>query len=104
MFKQSVFADTMASCDGAGLCYVKHDGLAPFEGRVVLNITSFASGECRTAADVVVSLPAGAGAIHWLSSPAVAAIDGAHEVLEAVVLRNDGMVQISPQPSLLLCL
>jgi beta-mannosidase len=54
MFEASIFADVMASCDGAsGLCYVKNDGVRPFSGTLWLNITNFATSQVSSSYRVV---------------------------------------------------
>jgi hypothetical protein len=54
MFKASVFADVMASCDGTtGLCFVKNDGVRPFNGSLWLNVTEFATGQISSSSRVV---------------------------------------------------
>ena len=58
MFKASLFADVMASCDGAtGLCYVKNDAVRPFSGALWLNITDFATGQVSSSYRVVCAHP-----------------------------------------------
>lgn len=97
MFKQSIFADVMATCAGSGLCYLKNDAPRPFVGRVTLNITEFATGKVDTVLETDVQLGAGAGAMHWFECAAVAsaAAAGHKGVLEAIVTASDGTVASS---------
>jgi beta-mannosidase len=89
-FKSSIFADVMATCGRGGLCYVKNDSPRPFQGRLTFAVTELSTAETRTALDVNVSLPAGAGAMEWIHSAVVGAIDGTRQILEAVVTAQDG--------------
>ena len=90
-YEASLFADVMATCDGKGECFVRNDGIRPFDGRLTLNVTDF-TGRVNTVLERKLSLPAGAGVIEWLHSSDVAAIDGREQVLEAVVTAVDGTV------------
>lgn len=93
MFKESIFADVMASCDGAtGLCCVKNDGVRDFSGSLWLNVTDFATGEVSSSARVDLSMPAGAGTAQWHQHDELKAVDGKRAVLEAVVTAVDGTV------------
>jgi beta-mannosidase len=91
-YEASLFADVMATCDGNGECFIRNDGIRPFNGRLALNATDFATGQVRTVLDRALAMPAGAGVIEWLHSNAVAAIDGRTHVLEAVVTDVSGSV------------
>eukprot|EP01050_Picozoa_sp_SAG11_P028081 SAG11_NODE_7369_length_1155_cov_1.123106_1_plen_230_part_00 len=90
-YEASIFADVMSTCGGKGDCYIRNDGIRPFAGRIVLNVTDFQSGRVRTVLDQALQLAAGAGVIQWIHSSAVAAIDGRKEVLEAVVTTTAGI-------------
>ncbi len=44
MYKQSIYADVMATCGVGGACYVSNDGIDPFDGTLTLTAVDFASG------------------------------------------------------------
>jgi len=94
-FRKSLYADVFATCDSTkGLCYVKNDAPRPFVGQLLLNVTSFATGEMSTIVSQNVSLAAGAGAIQWIEIPEVAALDGTTNYLEAIVAVASGSTTV----------
>ena len=87
-----------ATCDALkGLCYVKNDAPTAFVGTLVVNTTSLATGETTTIASQNVSLPRGAGAIEWVTFPALAQLDAKANVLEAIVTTRDAAAAAANQ-------
>ena len=85
-YRQQLYTDVVAVCDGTGYCYVRNDATTPLkEARVEVNATNIATGESRVLASESVSLPAGPASLHWFSVPAVAQLDQSANVLELVV-------------------
>jgi beta-mannosidase len=89
-YRRALYADTLATCDADGLCYVRHDGVAAFNGRLVLNATELDSGRLVTLQEERVALDAGPGAIVWFRVPQLGKLDATTHVVEAIVLDEDG--------------
>lgn len=87
-FKQSLYADVMATCGAGGRCYVKNDGAAPFIGSVVvteihLGVAAQAGTTTSAAVPPVaqtlqVSMPAGPGATQYFTMDASFKMDADH--------------------------
>lgn len=91
-YKNSIFQDVMATCGQDGVCYVKNDSPVPFAGALVLNSTRFQTGSVMTLYKMPVVLPAGPGTTKWFQTDAVQSLNGADEILEAVVTDGSGAV------------
>merc|ERR1711974_130880 len=65
-YRNSIYADVIATCGRDGVCYIRNDAPRPFEGKVVLRTTSFADGAVSSIVEEALSLPAGAGALQWI--------------------------------------
>eukprot|EP00041_Stephanoeca_diplocostata_P032285 m.1031147 g.1031147 ORF g.1031147 m.1031147 type:complete len:1000 (-) comp24121_c0_seq1:1760-4759(-) len=90
MYKQSIFADVMATCGGDGTCYVKNDAITPFVGTVQIEALNFASGAKRTLVSKQVSLAAGAGVTEFFTTPLLS--NGTKEIMLSTVTTSAGAV------------
>jgi hypothetical protein len=89
-YRNTLFADVTATCGNGGHCYIRNDKPIPFKGSLTLSSISFSDGEVSVLLNHSVTLPAGAGALQWFQSDAVAAINGSTHVLQARVTGSDG--------------
>jgi hypothetical protein len=71
-YKQSIFADVMATCGSGGNCYVINDATTPFAGTVTIATVDLTSGKPTVIKSFPVNLAAGAGTIEYFSVPAPA--------------------------------
>ena len=79
MFKQSLYADVMATCGEGGECYVKNDGFVAAKGSVVVTEVAL-GGKAGTAKTqtVPIDLPAGPGAMGRFQLQSSFAMDAKH--------------------------
>lgn len=89
-YKQSIYADVMATCGTGGACYVKNDGTTPFKGTVNITAVNFATGAVREMKAMEVSMAAGAGVMETFS---IGSVDGSAEIIMSKVTRDDGTVE-----------
>jgi len=89
-YRNSLFADVMATCGKDGRCFVRNDSPWAFEGKLILRSTSFADAQVSTILEQSLSLPAGAGVLQWFQSDEVAALTGFESAVEAVVTNTAG--------------
>jgi len=54
----------MATCGNKGNCYVKNDGITPFNGKVTVSLVHFDTGKVDVVKTVDVKMAAGAGVIY----------------------------------------
>jgi len=96
-FAQSIFTDVTATCDGAGLCYVRNDGISRFEGTLVLAAHSFADGSESTLLTKPLAMPSisSGGNLEWFECAAVKALDGKTHVLTATITETATRAEIS---------
>lgn len=93
-YRDSLFADVIATCGVWGLCYVRNDGPLPFTGRVrLLAVDMLSSAAPTEAASIDISLAAGPGSVHWFELEAAAMkLDGNRTVILATVMHTTGAV------------
>lgn len=94
-YRSSIFSDVIATCDNIGLCYIRNDAIFPFSGFLTLNVTEFATSQVQTLMHKQITLPAGAGKIHWFEVPAIETLNGSLCILEAVVITDSGTIASS---------
>eukprot|EP00931_Biecheleriopsis_adriatica_P063878 TRINITY_DN38765_c0_g1_i1.p1 TRINITY_DN38765_c0_g1~~TRINITY_DN38765_c0_g1_i1.p1 ORF type:complete len:936 (-),score=124.19 TRINITY_DN38765_c0_g1_i1:136-2943(-) len=69
--RESLYADTMATCGVEGVCYIRHDGINPFRGVVEIaasRISGSNAGERNVLVKKNVSLLAGPGETLWFNA------------------------------------
>merc|ERR1712070_76478 len=89
-YRNSLFADVMATCGQDGQCYIRNDSPWAFEGKLTLRSTSFADAKVSVLHERSLSLPAGAGVVQWFQSDEVKALNGQHSAVEAIVTSAAG--------------
>ncbi|KAL3940829.1 MAG: hypothetical protein SGBAC_004699 [Bacillariaceae sp.] len=73
-YRQSIFADVMATCNGEGVGYIRNDAAGiGFDGSVVIHVVSLANGELSEAQmdHKNITLSAGPGALQIFDCPMV---------------------------------
>ena len=80
MLKSSIYQDVMATCAGDGTCYIKNDGITPFDGTLTINTVSFDTGTVSGILSKSVSLAAGAGTSEYFSVD-LSKVDPTNEIL-----------------------
>lgn len=88
-YKQSIYADVIATCGEGGTCYVKNDAIVPFSGTVEIVSVDFATSTTKTIYHQKTTLAAGAGVKSMFN---VEAPDGTKEILLSTVTSDDGTV------------
>lgn len=59
--RSTLFADVMATCGEGGVCYVKNDGITPFDGTVSVVAVDTLTGAATSMANLDVQMARGAG-------------------------------------------
>jgi hypothetical protein len=91
-YRNSIFADVMATCGQDGECYVRNDSPWAFEGKLTLRSTRFADAQVSVLLERSLSLPAGAGVVQWFQSDKIKALSGLSSAVEAVVTNAAGVI------------
>lgn len=78
--RESIYADVLATCGVGGVCYIRNDGVKPFEGTVEIlahGLSGKAAGKSTVVLQRNVSLPGGPGVTQWFQADAWSAyLDG----------------------------
>lgn len=88
-YKQSIYADVMATCGDGGICYVKNDATEPFSGTVEIVAVDFQTSATKSLYKKETSLSAGAGVKQMFS---VDQVNGNTTILMSTVTNSDGKV------------
>jgi len=88
-YKQSIYADVMATCGQGGSCYVKNDAIVPFSGTVEILSVNFATSVTKQLYHEKTTLAAGAGTKQMFTVPT---INGTTDILLSTVTADDGTI------------
>eukprot|EP01062_Namystynia_karyoxenos_P017405 TRINITY_DN163_c0_g1_i1.p1 TRINITY_DN163_c0_g1~~TRINITY_DN163_c0_g1_i1.p1 ORF type:complete len:1043 (+),score=341.75 TRINITY_DN163_c0_g1_i1:110-3130(+) len=87
-YMNHLYADVILAC-GLSWCYVKNDGVRPFQGTALVQKVTLATGATAVLKNETLALAAGAGVTQWLPID-TSGVDTATEIVTAAVLDAAG--------------